>query len=96
MTGNCHVRFGGRRLETQVKLCAGRRPHTHSLYKAFPYNPDDGREDMPADGHRVLRGGAFYYTRYDVRCACRSSYAPSGSHELIGFRPAICPSATAG
>ena len=27
MTGNCHVRFGGRRLETQVKLCAGRRPH---------------------------------------------------------------------
>ena len=27
MTGNCHVRFGGGRLETQVKLCAGRLPY---------------------------------------------------------------------
>jgi len=27
MTGNCQVRFGGGRLETQVKLCAGRLPY---------------------------------------------------------------------
>ncbi len=27
MKGNLHVRFGGRRLETQVKLCAGRLPY---------------------------------------------------------------------
>jgi len=27
MTGNRHVRFGGGRLETQVKLCAGRLPY---------------------------------------------------------------------
>jgi len=27
MQRNQHVRFGGGRLETQVKLCAGRRPH---------------------------------------------------------------------
>ena len=31
MTGNRHVRFGGGRLETQVKLCAGRLPYFIAL-----------------------------------------------------------------
>jgi RNA-directed DNA polymerase len=33
MTGNCHVRFGGGRLETQVKLCAGRLPYFVALHR---------------------------------------------------------------
>jgi formylglycine-generating enzyme required for sulfatase activity len=36
---------------------------TTSVYKNYPYDPDDGRENLEAgdDVRRVLRGGAFYY-----------------------------------
>jgi len=32
---------------------------THSLYKGYPYQAGDGREDVKASGRRVLRGGSF-------------------------------------
>jgi hypothetical protein len=34
MRGNFHVRFGGGRLETQVKLCAGRLPYQVAVMTA--------------------------------------------------------------
>jgi hypothetical protein len=34
MTGNRHVRFGGGRLETQVRLCAGRLPYCNIYVKS--------------------------------------------------------------
>ncbi len=59
---------------------------TQSIYKEYPYNAGDGREDFGANGRRVLRGGAFCYNRYDIRCTFRSSYRPKDAHTLIGFR----------
>ena len=44
---------------------------TSSLYKPYPYDPRDGREDPEADGRRVLRGGSFYSDQGLVRCAFR-------------------------
>ena len=41
-----------------------------SLYKPYPYRADDGREDLGADGNRVLRGGSWT----NVANACRSAY----------------------
>lgn len=66
---------------------------TRSIYKEYPYTLEDGREDL-VEGRRALRGGAFYYSRYDVRCAFRSSYKPDARHDLIGFRPVISPPST--
>jgi formylglycine-generating enzyme required for sulfatase activity len=49
---------------------------TRSVYKDYPYDPEDGREDLGAEGPRVLRGGAFHLDRRDVRCAFREWSSP--------------------
>ncbi|HMQ51686.1 MAG TPA: SUMF1/EgtB/PvdO family nonheme iron enzyme [Anaerolineae bacterium] len=33
---------------------------TNSLFKLYPYNPDDGRESREAEGFRVLRGASWH------------------------------------
>jgi formylglycine-generating enzyme required for sulfatase activity len=43
-----------------------------SLYKPYPYQAGDGREDLQAEGRRVLRGGSFIGSQRSVRCAYRS------------------------
>jgi formylglycine-generating enzyme required for sulfatase activity len=63
----------------------------HSLYKTYPYNSDDGREDPRADGFRVLRGGAFDGDLGLARCACRFSDDPDYWSADIGFRVVVAP-----
>jgi formylglycine-generating enzyme required for sulfatase activity len=63
----------------------------HSLYKTYPYNSDDGREDPRADGRRVLRGGAFHGDRRRVRCAYRYYSLPVGLGNSLGFRLVVAP-----
>jgi formylglycine-generating enzyme required for sulfatase activity len=58
----------------------------HSLYKPYPYDPGDGREDPAARGSRVVRGGAFYTNLRRVRCASRLRYFPDLWLNVIGFR----------
>lgn len=43
---------------------------TLSCYRPYPYKADDGRNDITADGKRVIRGGS----RYDPPKRCTSSY----------------------
>lgn len=59
---------------------------TNSLYKGYPYKPNDGREDPVAVGHRVLRGGSFGDSRDGVRCAYRDNRGPVNRYGTIGFR----------
>ena len=61
---------------------------TSSLYQAYPYRADDGREDLSSSNRRVLRGGAFDYVERDARCASRSWYDPSLRSWGEGFRVA--------
>jgi formylglycine-generating enzyme required for sulfatase activity len=44
---------------------------TRSLYRPYPYQPEDGREALDVEGLRVVRGGSWYIDKDRVRCACR-------------------------
>jgi sulfatase modifying factor 1 len=63
----------------------------HSLYKSYPYNPTDGREDPEVSDARVVRDGAFYDYQRDVRCAYRNGYDPSSGGGDVGFRVVVAP-----
>jgi formylglycine-generating enzyme required for sulfatase activity len=53
----------------------------------YPYDPDDGREDLEAEGDRVLRGGLWaYYFERDTRCSSRCSVPPSHFYGNGGLR----------
>jgi len=57
-----------------------------SLYKDYPYKPDDGRENLTASGQRVLRGGSWNYNPDDLRCAGRLRNNPTYRSNYVGFR----------
>ena len=60
-----------------------------SLYKPYPYDPSDGRENLEAGALRVLHGGAFYSEAGDVRCASRSRLYPNFRDDHFGFRVVV-------
>jgi formylglycine-generating enzyme required for sulfatase activity len=68
---------------------------TGSLFEPYPYEADDGREDMDDSGLRVMRGGAFYYgDRKSVRCAGRDKtwmVASTFRDNDVGFRLVLHP-----
>jgi formylglycine-generating enzyme required for sulfatase activity len=64
---------------------------TRSLYVKYPYYADDGREDVHADGTRVVRGGAFHSYGSSVRGASRSPDNPFYWNNLFGFRVCVSP-----
>jgi len=64
---------------------------TRSIYKGYPYDLEDGREDLEAEGRRVLRGGAFDISRGYVRCAGRSGDGPTDRDGINGFREVVSP-----
>jgi formylglycine-generating enzyme required for sulfatase activity len=57
-----------------------------SLYKPYPYNPDDGREDLDASGNRVVRGGSWWFTQTGVRSTIRNKFFPKNTYYDLGFR----------
>jgi hypothetical protein len=64
---------------------------TSSLYKNYPYQVDDGRENPSSSGERVLRGGSFYSSRRIARCAYRGDFNPNDRDGINGFRCAADP-----
>ncbi len=61
---------------------------TSSHLKSYPYDADDGREDLttPDSVARVLRGGSFAYYDDFVRCAYRNRNYPNNRSRDYGFR----------
>jgi formylglycine-generating enzyme required for sulfatase activity len=55
-----------------------------SLYKLYPYNAGDGREDLEAKGTRVLRGGSWLNAAIEARTSFR---LPPFSGDFILFDP---------
>lgn len=62
---------------------------TASLYRSYPYNPDDGREDPTATGERVTRGGGQTATPDLLRTTYRNvgmAATPPGGRPPVTFR----------
>jgi formylglycine-generating enzyme required for sulfatase activity len=59
---------------------------TSSLYRSYPYQSDDGREDMSSSGYRVLRGGSFGSLEGNARASVRTFYSPCDVGFDNGFR----------
>lgn len=57
-----------------------------SLYQPYPYDANDGREDLSASGSRALRGGSWINLDYHVRSANRNWSDPTNSNDYVGFR----------
>jgi formylglycine-generating enzyme required for sulfatase activity len=60
----------------------------HTLYKPYPNKLNDGREGLDSEGLRVLRGGEFSLSQWDVRCACRFRGSPD-FRSSVGFRVCV-------
>ena len=64
---------------------------TRSLWKYYPYDAADGREDLDSEGGRVARGGSFNSDRRSARCASRYGTYPDGGNLSLGFRVVVSP-----
>ena len=68
---------------------------TRSLFGDYPYLPEgpkrQAREHPAASGRRVLRGGAFDYGAWFVRCAGRGDLVPVFRYVNYGFRVVASP-----
>jgi formylglycine-generating enzyme required for sulfatase activity len=62
-----------------------------SLYKPYPYQSDDGREDLKAEGSRVVRGGAFFSNRWGARASDRYNIHPYARYDRFGLRVVVSP-----
>jgi formylglycine-generating enzyme required for sulfatase activity len=58
----------------------------NSLKADYPYQAEDGREDMSGSGWRILRGGSWDDGRRHCRCAYRYDGGPGDFYYSVGFR----------
>ena len=59
---------------------------TSSQYQDYPYDYNDGQENLTDYTPRVLRGGSFNNETSNVRCAVRNENNPENRNDNIGFR----------
>jgi formylglycine-generating enzyme required for sulfatase activity len=57
-----------------------------SIYRPYPYRPDDGREAMSGSEDRVVRGGAWNQSANFIRLGNRNRAAPTTTTDQLGFR----------
>jgi len=65
---------------------------TRSLYREYPFSPDNELDELSISDIRVLRGGSFIHYRRYARCACRRNHYPRSRGFNYGFRVVVSPS----
>ena len=64
---------------------------TQSICQVYPYDPENGREDIRSGVGRVLRGGSWYRNQWYARCTLRYAVYPDARYHYLGFRVAASP-----
>ncbi|MBK9713381.1 MAG: SUMF1/EgtB/PvdO family nonheme iron enzyme [Kouleothrix sp.] len=61
---------------------------TRSIYRPYPYEPDDGREapDDPSKELFTLRGGGWFDLSIYLRASGRNDLTPDYHYDVVGFR----------
>ena len=62
---------------------------TLSVFRPYPYQGDDGRNGLDAQGRRVVRGGSWFDRPHRARSSFRLGYEPWQRVHNVGFRVAI-------
>jgi len=57
-----------------------------TLYRPYPYDAEDGRENVHVKGERVLRGGAWNLDKQLAQCFTRNKSMPKKRYANRGFR----------
>jgi formylglycine-generating enzyme required for sulfatase activity len=63
---------------------------TRSVYKTYPYDPEDGRDAFTEQGRKVVRGGSWRDRPTRCRSAFRLDYPAWQRVYNVGFR-VVCP-----
>jgi eukaryotic-like serine/threonine-protein kinase len=64
---------------------------TASRFEPYPYDASSGVNDPDPPGVRMLRGGGWFDTKGNTRCASRSPADASSTYGYIGFRVVASP-----
>jgi formylglycine-generating enzyme required for sulfatase activity len=64
---------------------------TRTAHRPYPYLAEDGREELAAEGNRVVRGGSWRDRPKYCRSAYRYAYPPYQKVFNVGFRVIIEP-----
>jgi formylglycine-generating enzyme required for sulfatase activity len=59
---------------------------TNSIFKPYPYNAGDGREEIDVSGERVIRGGGWDSIPEYLQTFIRSKKHPDEASGSVGFR----------
>jgi formylglycine-generating enzyme required for sulfatase activity len=62
---------------------------TQSVYRDYPYLPEERRNDPGAEEYPVLRGGSWDFDAWDACCAYRIRFDPDNFNDVIGFRVVV-------
>jgi formylglycine-generating enzyme required for sulfatase activity len=77
---------GGETPEGLADMTGNTWDWTSSLYGAYPYTVDDGREDPSAEGLRGVRGGSWDNPQASARAAYRHRDPPASRYYNLGLR----------
>jgi formylglycine-generating enzyme required for sulfatase activity len=62
------------------------REWTSTAYRPYPYQANDGREDLNDETSKVLRGGTWKYGPQGARAAYRTYNHPTFTFNYVGAR----------